>query len=292
MSERKTTRHLISGFAGGLASAVALQPLDLLKTRIQQTANTSILTVFRSINSPLDLWRGTVPSALRTSVGSALYLSMLNLSRTYLAQFTGQNGKMNVSSKLPQLTVWANMITGIVSRASVGVLTMPITIIKIRFESNLYNYRSIWDAANSIYTKEGFRGFFNGVGPTCLRDAPYAGLYVSLYEYLKHHIPQLVPYSHAEDAKDVRLPMKYSALVNSSSAIIASVIATGVTAPFDTIKTQMQLNPKQYPSFLTTTRLILGENWKRFFDGVNLRLIRKAGSASIAWVIYEELVKL
>jgi solute carrier family 25 protein 38 len=33
--------HLISGGASGLASSVALQPLDLLKTRIQQDGGTS-----------------------------------------------------------------------------------------------------------------------------------------------------------------------------------------------------------------------------------------------------------
>lgn len=40
-SPSKARDHLISGGASGLASSVALQPLDLLKTRIQQEGGTS-----------------------------------------------------------------------------------------------------------------------------------------------------------------------------------------------------------------------------------------------------------
>lgn len=194
------------------------------------------------------------------------------------------------SSKLPKLSVLGNMFTGMIARASIGILTMPITIIKIRFESNLYEYKSIVSATRAIYATEGMRGFFRGVGPTCLRDAPYAGLYVSFYEYLKVSLPILFKIKDPNNSEV--LSMSSSALINSTSAVIASVLATGVTAPFDTIKTNMQLNPKLYTDFTTTTRILFKQDWKRFFDGVSLRLLRKAGSASIAWCIYEELVKI
>lgn len=39
--DRKALDHLSSGAASGLASSVLLQPLDLLKTRIQQQGGTS-----------------------------------------------------------------------------------------------------------------------------------------------------------------------------------------------------------------------------------------------------------
>lgn len=294
MGETKTSRHLAAGFIGGLTSAVALQPLDLIKTRIQQTPKTTIRSIFKSIKSPLELWRGTVPSGLRTSVGSALYLSMLNISRTQMAKYSSSSSLEiktgGGSSKLPKLSVWENMITGVIARASIGIITMPITIIKVRFESNLYQYKSILGATNAIYSNEGLKGFFRGVGPTCLRDAPYAGLYVSFYEHLKVSLPLFFKIKDSNNTGI--LSMSSSALINSTSAVIASVLATGVTAPFDTIKTNMQLNPKLYKDFTSTTVLLLKEDWKRFFDGLSLRLLRKAGSASIAWCIYEELVKL
>jgi hypothetical protein len=62
---------------------------------------------------------------------------------------------------------------------------MPISVIKVRFESNLYNYRSLAEASRDILQREGARGFFAGFGATALRDAPYAGIHLALYESTK-----------------------------------------------------------------------------------------------------------
>ena len=58
---------------------------------------------------------------------------------------------------------------------------MPVTVIKVRYESDLYNYKSISSASRSIFAQEGLKGFFSGFGATAVRDAPYAGLYGNEY---------------------------------------------------------------------------------------------------------------
>lgn len=72
-----------------------------------------------------------------------------------------------------------------IARAFAGFILMPISVIKVRFESNMYNYRSLAEASADIFKKEGGRGFFSGFGATALRDAPYAGIQVALYESTK-----------------------------------------------------------------------------------------------------------
>ena len=289
-NEQKTTRHLVAGFAGGLTSAVCLQPLDLIKTRVQQSRNSSITSVLHSMTSVRQLWRGTLPSALRTSVGSAMYLSTLHLGRLNVSKLKNiQTPIFNASSKLPKLSAYENISIGMVSRAVVGFITMPITVVKIRFESNLYNYVSMKEAFVEILKNDGIKGFFRGFGATCLRDAPYAGLYISSYEQLKSVLPMLM---RIKVDTNKELSHFSSGIVNSSSAILASTFATCVTAPFDTIKTRMQLSPEKYKTFTQTTATLYNESWLYFFNGLSLRLIRKAGSAAIAWCIYEELVKL
>lgn len=280
MGERK--RHLVAGFSGGLASAVALQPLDLIKTRVQ-SGEKGVIGVLRGMESWTELWRGTVPSAIRTSLGSAMYLTTLHVMRSTMT--ISKQTSLRGSSKLPKLSALENLGSGMLARGIVGFITMPITIIKVRFESNMYHYSSIAEATQIIWKHEGLKGFFRGVGATCLRDAPYAGLYVSFYEQLKISLPKLLNWEGEFDVKG-------SALINSSSAIVASILATSITAPFDKIKTNMQLKPEKYFSFMNTLKLLVSEDWKRLFDGVGLRLLRKAGSAGIAWCIYEELVKL
>ncbi|GMM53706.1 Hem25 protein [Maudiozyma humilis] len=313
----KSTAHLIGGFCGGLTSAVALQPLDLLKTRIQQEQNqlrsdtgkkgikgvkrpgvaSMVVKIVRE--NPLELWRGTLPSALRTSIGSALYLSCLNSMRTQAALMharrTGDAIQVSRSSKLPELSAGTNLVAGAVARGLVGYVTMPITIIKVRYESTLYNYTSLKEAITDIYRADKISGFFKGFGATCLRDAPYAGLYVLLYEKAKDITPVLLP-SRLISYQDNDTRSKYSTgtstLINTFSAFSAAGIATTITAPFDTLKTRMQLEPSRFANFIVTFKYMLQkEGVLSLFSGLSMRLTRKAFSAGIAWGIYEELIK-
>ncbi|KAH3901237.1 probable Solute carrier family 25 member 38 homolog [Saccharomycodes ludwigii] len=303
-SNEKTLSHLIGGFVGGLTSALVLQPFDLLKTRVQQTGTTTISECIKNINHPLELWRGSLPSCLRTSIGSGLYLSSLHLVRSTLAKTKQSTSKgssstaltninINKSSNLPKLSPQENLLSGAVTRAIVGLFTMPITVIKVRFESTLYNYKTINEAIRDINSKQGINGFFKGVGPTVARDAPYAGLYVLLYENCKTFLPNYILSSNNKvDITTGKFTTPVSTLINASSAIIAATLATTFTSPFDTIKTRMQLEPKLNKTFLSTTlNIIKNEHLSNLFDGLSLRLIRKSLSAGIAWGIYEELIK-
>lgn len=211
------------------------------------------------------------------------------------------------SSSLPRLSNLANLTTGAVARAGAGFALMPMTIIKVRYESNLYTYKSIMGAGRDIYLREGVRGFFSGFGATAIRDAPYAGLYVLFYEELKKRLSTLahvVP--HAEEvASKLPLPrpnktpdpknnMKgsTSASINFGSGVLAAGLATAMTNPFDAIKTRIQLQPRKYSNMLVAGRKMVGEEGvKSLFDGLGLRMGRKAVSSAMAWTIYEELIR-
>ncbi|QEU62729.1 hypothetical protein KDRO_F06600 [Kluyveromyces lactis] len=291
MSEqRRATTHLIGGFSGGLVSAIILQPFDLLKTRLQQDKTSTLWKTLKSIETPSQLWRGALPSCIRTSVGSAMYLTMLNSIRQAISK--GKNTGSTGSSYLPQLNMYENMFSGAVTRALTGLITMPITVIKVRYESTLYQYTSLRYATSHIFRTEGLRGFFRGFGATALRDAPYAGLYMLFYDRMKVLVPTLLPSNVVKLNSDNRYSTYASTLINGSSAFSAAVIATSITAPFDTVKTRMQLEPAKFHSFTSTFWHIASkESVRNLFAGISLRLTRKAFSAGIAWGIYEEIIK-
>ncbi|AMD20500.1 HDL244Wp [Eremothecium sinecaudum] len=281
--------HLVSGFFGGLTSVVLFQPLELLKTRVQQNGNKGVLRTLRELTSVTELWRGTVPSILRTSIGSALYMSLLNLTRTMIATTQAHQR----TSVLPKLSMYENLLCGTFSRAVLGVITLPLTVIKSRCESTLYSYKSMSQAISHIYRTEGLRGFMTGLSSTVMRDAPYAGIYVLLYEQAKTQLPNLIYGTTEEGVGAAMLGTYRSTLTNITCAALAAALATTITAPFDIIKTRMQLDPKKYSRFTKTTLLIAkDESIKTFFDGLGLRLARKTLSAGIAWGIYEEMVKV
>jgi solute carrier family 25 protein 38 len=294
VSSIKAASHFYAGFVSGLTSSVLLQPLDLLKTRVQQSKDQTILKTLREISNVKSLWRGTVPSAIRTSCGGALYFTTLNMVRTQIALFkSGGQGDSDAthvsvksSSYLPKLAMIENLASGAFVRGAVGFVTMPITMIKVRFESSLYQYTSMASAARNIYELNGISGFFKGYGATFARDAPYAGLYVLFYEKQKEVFNKMFPTSESTRSSST------AAVINSGSAVSAAALATTITAPFDTVKTRIQLEPSKYRTFASAALMIAKQDGLLgLFDGLSLRLSRKALSSGIGWCIYEELVR-
>lgn len=172
---------------------------------------------------------------------------------------------------------------------------MPVTVIKVRYESDFYTYKSISSAARSIYATEGLKGFFSGFGATAVRDAPYAGLYVVFYEASKARLNKFFASSSSSSstpaAEDRRRSSASSATINASSGVLAAGLATAVTNPFDAVKTRLQLMPLKYGNMLNAIRLMIKEDgFKSFFDGLGLRMGRKALSSALAWTVYEELI--
>lgn len=304
----KSTLHFAAGLCSGLTSSILLQPADLLKTRVQQSHQTAALlptikTILSSSSPIRALWRGTLPSALRTGFGSALYFTILNALRQGLAQSgspvllagnnnnnSSPNGNANNTSKptssvLPKLSNSANLATGGFARVAAGFVIMPVTVIKVRYESDYYAYRSLYGAGRDIVRTEGARGLFSGFGATAVRDAPYAGLYVLLYEQLKRRLASLSTSDSGDSTQ------RSSSSINFVSGAMAAGLATAITNPFDAVKTRLQLMPGRYGNMLRAGQLMVREDGVRsLFGGLGLRIGRKALSSALAWTVYEELI--
>lgn len=172
---------------------------------------------------------------------------------------------------------------------------MPLTVIKVRYESNLYSYRSLGGAAADIFRSNGIRGFFVGFGATAIRDAPYAGLYVLFYEQMKQQLSTLATsheLRHDGDSPPARLGDTLAASVNFTSGILAGAGCSVVSNPFDAVKTRIQLQPGEYRNmFHAARKMIAEEGLKALWDGLALRMSRKALSSALAWTVYEELLK-
>ncbi|WVN86208.1 uncharacterized protein L203_101369 [Cryptococcus depauperatus CBS 7841] len=305
----QASHHLLSGALSGLSSAVVLQPLDLLKTRIQQSQGDArskrqrVQSVVKQVlkeDGPAGLWRGTMPTLIRNVPGVAIYFYSLSAIRNHLSQIPyfaitvpvlDQEGNPFVSlrtsemkreastrSAIVKLSSVGNLLAGAVGRTSVGFVLSPITVVKARFESNRYsNYHSILGALSSLYKTHGIKGFFQGFTATAARDAPYAGIYLVFYEKCKEFVE--------------KVPGIPNAALHSGSGIMAAVLATVMTSPADVIKTRMQVNPTEHPSIRKAIiRIIQERGAMGFFSGTSLRISRKAASAAIGWTIYESLL--
>ncbi|KAF8075889.1 solute carrier family 25 member 38 [Lyophyllum atratum] len=289
-------QQLLSGALSGLATTVCLQPFDLLKTRMQQgdgklrLQRNVILGTARDVlakDGVAGLWRGTAASLIRNVPGVAMYMTSLTQLRTlmatspYFQMFRAQTHNTKNSSVLPTLTNGGNLLAGATTRVSVGFFLNPFSVLKARYESNMYAYQSLPSALISI-TRQGPSELLRGFMASSLRDAPYAGIFLVCYEGIKRKTYSIVPTT----------TNGHAAAIHSISAASAGAIATLATHPFDVIKTKIQVRSEdRYHGLFRTIRTI----WQQrgivgYFDGASLRLSRKVLSSAIGWAVYEGLL--
>lgn len=216
----------------------------------------------------------------------------------------GRGGDGRHSSSLVKLSNTGNLLAGAVARTFAGMTLMPLTVIKVRYESNLYSYGSIAAAGRDIFRKEGLRGFFSGFGATAMRDAPYAGLYVLFYEQSKKRLSSLTG-GGGGDGGDTKDPLasrarmtspamgvSTAATINFGSGVIAGAACSAISNPFDAVKTRIQLQPGVYRNTFHAARMMVAqEGLRSLADGLALRMSRKAMSSALAWTVYEELIR-
>lgn len=299
------SQQLASGALSGFATTVILQPFDLLKTRMQQgdfpvskhgrPHASMILATSRDIINKhgwKGLWRGTSASLYRGVPGVAMYMSSLTQLRSFMArspyfalvqnQKTSNNGTGS-RSVLPTLTSTGNLAAGATARVGIGFILNPFSVLKARFESNMYNYTSVSQGMRMML-RNGPSELFRGFLASAMRDAPHAGIFLVFYERIKKDASYV--FSAQTTAQ--------SSAVHAISAASAGALATIATQPFDVIKTRIQVRPEgQYHSVLGTVRAILLERGPLgMFDGASLRMSRKVLSSAIGWVVYEAVLMI
>ncbi|KAL0949093.1 hypothetical protein HGRIS_009183 [Hohenbuehelia grisea] len=258
-------QQLLSGALSGLATTICLQPFDFLKTRVQQEdgvlrpKNSAVIwNTARHVvatNGVTGLWRGTAASLVRNVPGVALYFTTLTQLRGIMAtspyfvivrqKVSNGQGSGN-ASVLPKLSNQGNLLAGATTRVGVGFILNPFSVLKARFESNMYAYESLFGALKSI-ARQGPSELLRGFLASSLRDAPYAGLFVVFYEGIKRETAEVLHISTSAQ----------SSVLHSVAAASASALATAITHPFDVIKTKIQVRSEaRYNGLLRTAHTI------------------------------------
>ncbi|KAH9366764.1 hypothetical protein HPB48_012451 [Haemaphysalis longicornis] len=268
-------KSFLAGSLSGTCSTLLFQPLDLLKTRLQQppaAGETLRAGMFKHIahviknEKVFGLWKGTVPSIVRCVPGVGLYFCILHFLKTSLHLDSTSPGQA--------------MFLGASARSIAGVVLLPVTVIKTRFESEVYHYRSMSEATRDIYKTHGMRGLYSGLIPTLIRDAPYSGIYLVFYVQAKRFVPQSVQ----QEGSGGQL-----VAANFTCGLVAGLLASVVTQPADVIKTHMQLSPAKFSSILATVLLVAREEGMvGYFRGLVPRMLRRTLVTAMAWSFYEQ----
>jgi len=263
-------KSFIAGSFSGTCSTVLFQPLDLVKTRLQKSViRTNLGMVGEMANVVrqeriIGLWHGLVPSMSRTVPGIGLHFTGLH----WLQSTFGSEKPKPLES----------MIIGATARANAAILLLPITVMKTRYESGEFRYRSLAQGLHSTYSKEGIRALYSGLAPTLFRDVPYSALYYMLFTQFKE-ISSVTSSNHAM-------------YINFTNGIMAGFLASLITQPADVIKTYAQLYPKKYGR-IKTTAIFIYKEWGMygFLRGLLPRTLRRSLMSAMAWTFYEEFAR-
>lgn len=293
MSENKkeSTNSLYIGALTGLLIGIALQPLEILKTNLiinpNKSQNLEKSNPFKSTvyvakevynaEGIKGFWRGLFPALSKLTISAGLYFFLLNKMENTLTKFF-KNSKKDQQ----------HFISSSLARALSGVITNPIQVVRTRFEViGFTQYKNTFDGFQKIYNKEGMRGFASGIIPTALRDAPFAGIYFTIYVRTKRFL---------EEKAGENLNLLTKSFI---AGMIAGIIATILTNPFDIIRARMQYatfikeEGKKYKSVKDgVIKIYSNEGLHGFMKGLGPRLLRKPLSNSLSFVIFETIHKV
>lgn len=297
----RKTKKLVTGALSGMISALAFQPLDVLRThqqgafgsvtpahkssvfqqilddqqqkvaanvtQQQQAAKEHLLTKMRA------MWRGTSSTLVRVAGGAGLYFTTLDHCMTMFP-----TSAINT------------FLSGAFARTFAGCVMSPVTIVKARMEWQAPGtYRSNLQVFQHVVRDEGARGLYRGMVPTLIRDVPFSGLYVLIYTRLKTLL-------------ELEFPQAPTYGVHFTSGVVAGVLATSVVHPADVVKTRMQLSImdkgthgelKSMKNSLTlrqtVEKILSEEGWRGFKKGIAPRVLKRTLSTAVTWTIYEQL---
>lgn len=266
-------KSFLAGALSGSLSTLLLQPLDLVKTRLQSPVHIGTnagmmhiaISVVRQENF-LALWNGVWPSLMRCAPGVGLYFGTLHYLRS------------NFGSSNPKAL--ESLCMGMTARSIAGVIMLPITVMKTRYESGKFKYRGLSNALAITYKAEGFRGLYSGLAPTLLRDVPFSGLYLMFYTKLKLYTQPSMFGGGMEP------------LVDFCNGVMAGALSSIVTQPADVIKTNIQLQHKGHQHLKQVLMYIYQERGvSGFWRGIVPRTLRRTLMTALAWTVFEEIMR-
>nr|CAH7769329.1 unnamed protein product [Callosobruchus chinensis] len=275
-SHHPILKAFLAGSFSGTFSTILFQPLDLVKTRLQNPTSTvisrhgtvSMVSTFANIlqqEQISGLWRGMVPSLTRCVPGVGLYFCFLDTMKSHY-----------LHNRTP--TALESVAMGVTARCLSSAVLIPVTVVKTRVESGVYSYNGVLSALREIYRVEGFKGMTCGLLPTLFRDAPFSGLYLMFYTQTKSIVP-----------RDL-LNSPYNSPIHFTCGVIAGVLASVVTQPADVLKTKMQLYPNKFNGLWSVAVYVSAENGlPGFFKGLLPRMLRRTLMAAMAWTVYERV---
>jgi solute carrier family 25 folate transporter 32 len=188
------TTHLFAAMGAGIATTVSTNPIWVIKTRLQTqslkldaayTRYSSIphaaITIWRQ-EGARSFFRGVVPSLL----GVTHVCVQFPLYEQFKLHFAEKGNKTT-----KELTFGELIMASMASKVVASTAAFPHEVLRVRQQVQRSAETSIFKLAKETYQKEGFRGFYRGLGTNLLRVVPAAAITFVSFEYISRGLSRL-----------------------------------------------------------------------------------------------------
>ncbi|KAI5386658.1 mitochondrial arginine transporter BAC1 [Lathyrus oleraceus] len=174
---------LPSAALSGAIISFVLGPTELIKCRMQIQGADSLVLMSSRYSSPLDciaktlktegvkgLFRGSVTTLLRESIGNATFLSVYEYTRYHMYSHI----KPASSNYNDLIEMGIGVVTGGLGGVAFWAVAMPLDVAKTLIQTNPDKncQRNPFMVLSSIYKRTGLKGCYTGLGPTLSRAFP------------------------------------------------------------------------------------------------------------------------
>jgi hypothetical protein len=284
--------------AGGLSSMTIsslLNPVDLIKTRLQTaSANSSssangFIACSRNIiqqeGGLLAMWKvGLAVTATRSLCYSGLRLGLYEPVRDVTSSLILSNNNQSDQDAGLIIKAISGFSTGMLGAAIVN----PLDLVKIRLQSvnNAVQKQTIIQTFSDIIRTEGIiKGLYKGTSVTCIRAAFLTAAQMSSYDHSKYLLTTHFPTVFDREFFGTHV----------LCAVIASVVTTFTYAPLDTVKTRYMNDRaanKQYNGVVDCLiKIGKNEGVRGLYRGAFANLTRLAPHFVLSFPLYEAIRK-
>ncbi|KAI0599763.1 mitochondrial carrier domain-containing protein [Biscogniauxia sp. FL1348] len=294
-----TAKDLFAGAVGGIAQVLIGQPFDIVKVRLQTSAQySSALDAATSIykhEGPLAFYKGTLTPLLGIGACVSVQFGAFGYARRYFESVNAGRALSSPSSSSspPPLSYTQYYAAGAFAGVANSVISGPIEHVRIRLQAQPHGasrlYAGPLDCVRQVSARGGgpLRGLYRGQAVTVLREAQAYGVWFLAFEWMM-----------AADVARNRLPHRrdvpaYKVALYGGLAGEALWLAS---YPFDVVKSKMQTDGFGPDMRYRSMRDCFAQTWRAegprgFWKGLAPTLLRAMPVSAGTFAVVEATMR-